>query len=288
MKEKYLLIVAFIIFMPGCDSGVEMEDLLVDNLVSVTSVISPQDTLLVAYLYSAQPLGQIAFEDSALIKDAQVIIHDGKAGDTLSYNALSKRYEAERNYLNIVPSGEYFLSIKTKEGSTIQGSCIIPSSPEMPKISGEYQGDDYYFEVEWRNPSNHRFYTFFALGNGFYESDVYDELDPQFAPRYLQIDAQLTDDTLYPSDGQQENNSVRGIVYSAKIADNPTLLITLRNIDEPLYNYLDTYRDYSDWAANNEGSLFPNFQDFRPIYSNIENGLGVFAGSNQVTKKIQL
>ena len=275
MKEKYSLVIALLIFMPGCDSGVDMEEMVADNMVSVTSVISPQDTLLVAYLYKVQPLGQKAFEDSALLTEAQVIITDGNIGDTLLYKATSKRYEAERKYLDIVASGEYFLSIKTREGSTIQASCRIPPTPEDPKISGRYQENDYFFEVEWQNSSNHKYYTLTTFGYGFYELN---NIDWQISPRLL-------DGQSYPSDEQFEKNRVTGVVPWAKTADHPELLIILRNIDESLFNYLDAYRDYSDWAANNQGNLFPNFQDFRPIYSNIENGVGVFAGCNQVTKK---
>ncbi|MBX2893794.1 MAG: DUF4249 family protein [Cyclobacteriaceae bacterium] len=282
MKSYKILIIIAFGLITGCDSGVELENIPTEDLFSVSSFISPQDTLLTAYVYHARGLGQLDNPDLALVKDSVVIISDTNTADTLKHNEEIRRYQIEPKNIILKESSQYFLAVITPTGRLLKATCIIPPRPELPSIAGWRESDDYRFTIHWDNPSAHRYFTLVTFGEGNYEYTY------PWGTITEQVIARLLDDIQFPSDAQQDYNEYEGIAIRAFLSSSPKLVVSLRNVESNLYKYFKSYRAYDDWNANNTDSLFPNFQQPAPVFSNIDNGVGIFAGYNSISLRIKL
>jgi len=277
-----LCTIAITISLICCDSGVELEPLPIDNLFSVSSFISPQDTVLTAYLYKARPLGSFSHPDSALVKNALVIIYDDLNRDTLFFSNTLKRYETKKQTLVIEPSKTYFLKVTTPSGAFLNASCIIPPTPALPELSGVQEDNDFSFTVKWDNPTDHKYFTLLTYAEGTYSFEY------PFGTQTQQLKARLVDNYLiFPSDQQKNSNVFYGILPYAYDATDPKLSVTIRNVEQTMFQYFEDYRKYEEWDANNSGNLFPSFQEPKPIFTNIEGGVGIFSGYNQSTVKFE-
>jgi hypothetical protein len=266
----------------SCDSGVEIENIPMEQLYSVSAFISPQDTLFRAYVFYGKAIGELDNPEIAVVENAEVIITDGLNADTLKFNTELDRYEGKKRNVDVRALNKYFLKITLPEGRELHSSCIIPPAPELPLVEGEISNDDYLFEVSWNNPSRFQYFVLMPFGEGYYE------LNTPAGSRKEQVTARLLDDVRFPSNEQLSFNSYEGIVGKAGVAEKPTLTIYLRNVSKELYEYFHTYNAYLEWDANNDGSMFPNLRQPQPVFSNIENGVGIFGGYNQVTVRNEI
>lgn len=280
---KKFLFITLIPVLLSCNSGVELENIPTEDLYSVSSFISPQDTLFRVYLFHANAIGTIDNPALALVTDAEVVITDGVLQfDTLLFNKDTDRYEARKKNVAVESLKTYFLKIKLIKGRNLEASCTIPPVPGIPEVTGARENDDYLFQVSWNNPTSFKYFVLIPFGEGFYERTT------PLGTRKEQITARLLDDIRFPSDDQAAFNAYEGIVSRAYLADNPRLTIYLRNVEANLYEYFKTYQYFDGWDINNEGNLFPNFRDPEPVFSNIEGGVGIFAGYNQSIKTYQI
>lgn len=272
----------FIPIICSCDPGVELEVIPMTNLLSISSFISPQDTVLTAYLFQGREPGTINNSDSALVKDAIVTISDGINFDTLSFSNVSKRYEGAVRKIEILQQRTYFLKVVTNKGQKLESQCTIPPNPANVVISGVRENDDYIFDGTWENPSSHKYYTITPFAEGFYTATS------QTGTISIQLTAKVIGGQAMPSENQLISNSIHGIIPNTFQAVNPKLKVYLTNIDSNLFRYFNTYQSYQSWDANNEGNLFPNFREPQIIYSNIIGGVGIFGGFNQSISEVDL
>lgn len=279
MRFKHL----FIVFILGaCDPGVDVESMSARKLISVTCIISPQDTVFTAYLYHGSPIGSTISKDSAAVKDALVTISDGTKYDTLNLhseidpdtNKKGYKYVGRRKNLTVKTGFSYHLSVTTSDGVSLEASCVIPAMPSNVSVEGQRVDDDYHFSVKWKNNSTDPYFILVMEALGSYPSSQGGEID---------LKPSLDEAVEFPSARQVVENEYEGSVPFAYKAADPALRVTVQNIDESIYNYFDTYRQYDRWQSNNSGSLLPNFKEVPILYSNIKGGVGVFGGYNQVT-----
>ena len=282
MKNRLCLYVIFGLLSFSCDSQVEGEIVLIEELISVSSVISPQDSIFHAYVFHAGALGTVTNSHTSTVKDAQVIISDGFVGDTLIYNDERKRYEAKRKNLIIESMKSYFLTIKTASGKILSAECSIPPTPEVPEIKGKREKEDYVFTINWNNLTGFKYFTLALIAEGKFTYSYPEGI------RMVLLSARLLEDIYFPSKNQLDVNIYDGIVPAAYLAKKPKLRVILRYIEEDLYHYLVSYKKYEEWQSDNEGNLIPNFREPLPIHSNIDGGVGIFAGYNQSIAEIDI
>lgn len=282
MKNRLCLYVIFGLLSFSCDSQVEGEIVPIEELISVSSVISPQDSIFHAYVFHAGALGAVSNSHTSAVKDAQVIISDGFVGDTLIYNDERKRYEVKRKNLIIESMKSYFLTIKTASGKILKADCSIPPSPEVPEIKGKREQEDYVFTINWNNLTGFKYFTLALVAEG-----KFTYASPE-GMRTVLLSARLLEGTCFPSKNQLDVNIYDGIVPAAYLAKKPRLRVVLRYIEEDLYHYLVSYKKYEEWQSDNEGNLIPNFREPLPIHSNIDGGVGIFAGYNQSIANIDI
>ena len=60
------------------------------------------------------------------------------------------------------------------------------------------------------------------------------------------------------------------------------------NLEEALHRYMSDNRNLSNWNSNTSGFI-PSFREVKSVYSNVEGGIGIFAGYNrsEITVKVK-
>jgi|JI8StandDraft_1071087.scaffolds.fasta_scaffold128496_2 hypothetical protein len=280
MKSYSLYFVILSLTYLACDSGVSEESIEPNNLISVTSFISPQDTLLSAYIYYAQKLGTNINVESSAVDNALVLIADDQSADTLSFIRKNLRYEGQKKNLYYLPNKTYTLKIILPNGKTLFSECTIPPYPETPVLDGIRNGNDFLFTVNWNNINQHPYFILSSVATGTYE--VTNPRGTFTASLISQLDKGS-----FIMAKQNDNNSETGVVTNAYLSTEPGLNILLRNIDLNMYMFYDTYGEFDDWNSNT-GNLIPNFRDPKPIYSNIIGGVGVFGAYNVNIKDFEI
>lgn len=256
----------------ACDPGVpDKPDL--EGLISVSSFISPQDTLFVVYAHRVQTFGTIADDAAAAVDDAHVIISDENTADTLLFNEETYRYELEPKNLIIEAGQNYTLEIQLSSGNVLSAMCTVPTAPDMPQVSGFRDEEDYLFDLQWTNVANHPYFALGVAGRGTYE------LQTPNGTFTVPITPRL-DAGSFVLDQQREMNTTSGIARFAYRSTEPVLIVLLRNLDSNMYLFYESFKNADDWASNNDDGGLPNFRTQQSVYSNISSGVGVFGAYN--------
>jgi len=244
-----------------------------EGLVSVSSFISPQDTLFVVHVQRVQALGTIADGEASAVDDARVIISNENTADTLLYNKDTCRYELAPKNLVIEAGLNYTLKIQLSSGKVLSARCTVPSAPEMPQVKSFRDGDDYRFDLSWTNAANHPYFAIAVQGKGSFELQTPKGTFTVPITPYL-------DGGSFVLDRQREVNAASGIVRFAYKSIDPALIVLLRNLDSNMYLFYKSFRSADDWASNNDDGGLPNFRPQQSVYSNILNGVGIFGAYN--------
>lgn len=281
MKLKLLSTfqMTIIVIFVACDSGVEQIRTPNEQLLSITSIVSPQDSLLTVYIFPVLDLGEIANPNRQKVKDALVCISAISGTDTLFYNDSTRRYEAAPRNVQILSGGEYSLNV-IHNGLQYRATCTVPQPTNAPKVEGEYEGNHFLFSTIWDNPSGHKYFTLNGSSTGNYIANLPgSSFTTPLKPRFYNVDP-------FPSNLQVATNKYSGIVSNMKIADKKNLTIIVTNVDVNFYKFITDYQKYEEWAANNNGTFLPNFVEPKIIHTNIIGGVGVFAGVNHASTTI--
>jgi hypothetical protein len=268
--KVYFLIFSFLLF--NCDPNVIDKTFDQDNLISVTSFISPQDTVLMAHVYYGQKLGTNMNLESAVVDDALVTVGDSQTMDTLIFNVEKLRYEAPPEHLVVEANKKYRLNVRLSDGRSLTSECIIPAFPENPILNGDRDGNNFQFKASWSSFDNYPYYILSTRATGTYEIT-----NPRgtFTVSLLSV----LDEGSFIVDKQKEHNARNGNVSNAYLSTNPGLKIYLRNVDHNMYSFYKTLIELDEWNSNT-GNLIPNFREPQSVYSNIIGGAGVFGGYN--------
>lgn len=274
----------------SCDPKVDLNEIRNDQLISVTCFVSPADSIYKAYLFSGMAIGSSLDSDLAFVDNALVTISDGINYDTLypklstdsSTGAIGKLYMGMRRHLEIKQNASYFLEVRTMKGQHLTATTRVPPIPGEATISGERLNNDYYFSASWINLDLHRYFSISLTATGSYI------VVSSNGQQTFELNPMLVDITNFPSDRQLQTNSYEGRVLNAYLAEHPTLTVSIRNVGEDMFRFLDSYRRFKEWDANNSGNLLPNLREIPLIYSNINGGVGVFGSYNESKVEVEI
>jgi|JI6StandDraft_1071083.scaffolds.fasta_scaffold94686_2 hypothetical protein len=259
-------------WLVSCNSGVEIDRILPDNLVAVSSLISPQDSVVRVYVYQGKALGEVARSDAAIISDAKVTIEGNNTIHSLVFDAKTNSYSISNQEVKVTPSKQYKLQVTTKSGIILKASCIVPSNPDMTIIKGLQEGNDYIFNLEWPVLDKVAFFTF-----SFDLTDVI--FKPQLGASSGPSLGFITGSNLF-NNNDRPNKLIESKVFNAFRAEKVSLKTTFYSLEGNAFNYLKTKTDAYNWNSNTSG-LIPNLREPQPVFSNIQGGVGIFGAYNQ-------
>lgn len=291
-----LLLVSIAATFAGCESEVvNLDSFEGKSKLVVVSYISPQDTLLVARVQKTQPaIGKKITEEQLKVKDAVVTISDGTSVAALSYNPETAQYEADARAWPIVAGKTYHLKVRSAAGNA-EATCTIPSTEgiEITEIEAPHTvTKDYYGNNQHRYTLSYKWRDAPGITN-FYRTLMYKQYsytDGVTGTKHVQkegIDWSYGDGKDLHTDEETQN----GIIVSKEVAYYE---YNYESIDKPFYIYAvlvvsdKNYYMYQ-YSLDNQGENSSNpFAEPYVMYTNIEGGLGVFAGYNQLVSRIEL
>ena len=276
MRKTALLLLLGAVLLTACNPGVDTAFIPPSNLVAVSAALSPQDTLLAVYLYRGQPLGKVLPEEQTVERNATVELSDGTRTVRLTYQPARLRYERPAAALPILAGNAYFLTVKTADGIALKSQCRVPPAVTDLRIAGTQQPNDFEFEITWTAPPDQPFAwvrgrTASASTTGpNFSGNV--RFDGTGGPDFVR--AWLTD--------QQRGgrNTLTGRVLDAARRKPLLLNIEVLNLEPALHRFLVDTRDLNNFNANTDGFI-PTFREPRPVASNVEGGVGIFAAYNR-------
>lgn len=283
MKNIFLLI--SVVLMAGCIRDAENIKLPggTPKLV-IGSFISPQDTLLSVSVTQSYPVGKVITNDG-VVKDAQVVLSDGITSQTLSFDDKEEKYTGKPVF-PISGGQTYYLTVQAPDGRSVKASCTIPSTKDttltvaVDSANTDQAGYlDYYVRAGW---------TDIAGETNWYKINV-EFIMEDTVHQYLYsniFNFSTTENPIYSDEGKdgQKFATNQGDVYiynpysfsyppQNKKFYKAYILVYLLTIDQNYYKYYE--------SLNNVSS--DPFAEPMNLYSNIEGGLGVFAGYQKHT-----
>jgi hypothetical protein len=270
-----------LLILPSCEKDADVKLPDVEPKLVVSSFISPQDSLIQVSVSLSSPLynnPNISNEYKPLL-NATVTISNGINSYTLPYNSNLKRYTADSTQFKIIGGLTYYLSVKSLDGKSASATTTVPllnNTLTYTVIKNNSSENKYTLQGSWSdndltNFNNYRFemfytayqiYSWYADTAGFFTDSV----------RYWRSNRILTTDT----EGATFNKELQ-FTYSANSYDTAFTSLTTMSKE-----YLD-YTSKLDVAVN---SFSGPFSEPVQMYTNINGGLGVFAGYNIYIRRV--
>ncbi|GAB3708912.1 hypothetical protein GCM10027592_44600 [Spirosoma flavus] len=262
----------------------------------ITCYLSPQDTILAVKITRSNTVvgdSLSLLQTGNNVTDATVTLSDGSRTATLTYNrvapgdTLKSRpyYSADIRSLPIAVGHTYTLRVTTPDGKSATSRCSIPAAVPIKDVTLEALNQRYFLRASWQDPANQTNY-YQVSGTFRYVStnckscqiEAINNLSFDDDGRGLFSDAGL-DGTVIPSGRSYLTaNSISDINAQFRSA---RAIINLLSIDQSYYLFQD--------AINRQRRSRNNpFAEPVLIPSNIEGGLGCFAGYNTISKELSI
>lgn len=211
------------------------------------------------------------------LTNALVTISDGSNTVILPYDAFTGNYRIPATAMPVLAGTSYFLSVTTPDGNSATSSCRVPQGTapevEITGIDTINQNGGILKKVSFRFldlPGNGQYYGISA--GSYYGYDI--DTNPAFYP----IDFEHGDPFVSDKNKEGEYFSYRTQEID-EYRTNSNLYISLLITDE---NYFNFHRSLNSFQGDNP------FAEPTTIFTNIQGGLGVFAGVNGKVSEFQI
>ena len=279
----------------ACRKTVKLKNISEREQIVINGFISPQDDTIKIRLSKSLPLGEERIYAKS-ISDAEVEISDAKHSATLVYNERENRYIVPTATFPIEPKTSYTLTVQTLEGEQVRASCFVPKAPPEfeVQIDSVYVNDfenKYYAQYFWKDfPNEKNYYRVVGVGENIYKVFQTDSLVREYhSIAWGDCDESKSFISDEFKDGQKIASPIsdmeRPSIYEGNCGGQihyqkgSNLIATLLHVDENYFLF------HKSLLANQK--LLTPF-DLAVLHSNVEGGLGIFAGYNKTEKVIQL
>lgn len=270
--------------------------------VVVNGFLSPQDTVLAIKLTRSQTVlgdsvGTVVYGDD--IPNATVTVSTGDRSVQLTYSARLGYYRASVSQFPIVAGQTYRLVVQTPSGYRAESSCSIPGPVAIETVALDSTADTrlnrfgarrFYTTIRWRDPVG--IPNFYQL-RGLFQFVGNCTTCPEYAsgaPRLITTTTRFDAGSVgLTTDAEVDGSlilSPRAYLTGWRNYVNnpdgsfPTLFKTA-NIRMDLLNVEQTYYRYQNAIQRQSQTGGNPFAEPVLIPSNIQGGLGCFAGYNQ-------
>jgi hypothetical protein len=287
------LIIMFCVLSQSCEKEIKLNFGEEDKMLVVNSVICPDSLVKVRVSYSQQIL---ANEPVFFVNNAQIrLFEDGTCIDTLAWLGQGKYVSRHKPQTNKV------YGIEVSDGKRkATANCRIPDVASIAWLKSDTTYDQMGFAYPGvtiaisDKPGQKDFYRLFLKRKAgkiepgdYFGNTVFAYNDEAINAQTGPLDAigNYIEYGTYRNYNKIElvfsDKSFNGTIREIKLSEirmviNKTLFIHLHTLSEEYYKYL--------YSIKNKPDEF--FSEPVGIYSNIENGLGIFAAYNEVVDSI--
>jgi hypothetical protein len=287
MKNKIIRIFAIafsFLSLSSCENMISDVDVpeSLPKLV-IHSIISPESDFIKVKVMKSRPLyvqnPYYSYDEQfPVIKNASVRISDGVNSMLIPYDVTKDTYSLSADEFEILPSKTYYLEVTAPGGYSVTSECTIPSAlPPAIEITSIEEVEEY---GQTGYLANFRFQDIAGTGH-FYSVTVATSYGDEFYEGEYFYDLYLSRGEPYTSD---KNKDGEFFTYKTSSIYTPVeretkIVIFLSVTDKEFYNY---HKSVWNFEGDNP------FQEPAPIFTNIEGGLGIFAGANTISKEVIL
>ncbi len=269
-----ICLVLLVLFIFSCTKDANVKIPNQKPIPVVGCFFKPGDTLISLQLSYSQPLyasSPVAKETNAFVK-----IEGPLDSKILTYNQSNEKYEVKINSNFFQFGQKYSLYIKLSNGAELSSESIVPNSlVSIKSVSTQSIQSNFGFVT----------YDMFVKFND----------EPSLKNFYSLSYTELTKDTLtndtvtngtpFFSNLANDNNNDGGeLTIKAFFYNNDGInfygyKLALLNCSKDYYQYSESLNKYNSGSGSGNPFAEPSF-----IYSNIKNGLGIFAAYTQTNK----
>jgi hypothetical protein len=280
LKVYFVLLLSF--FFSACEKwSVDSIKLDLNKTFSVNCILNPLDSIVKVEVFRLQEISKNHSPIPDLTVDgANVKIYNENREYILTYNSDLKSYLSYPFQIPIIEDQIFELEVKIDK-TVFYGKCKIPKKPiqtiDNLKILSKTK-DKVDIEFGWKDPD--------SLNNIYFVFDKLISNRPTGSYFILNSDI-ISDQKLVESKGNIINEyNISGSII--RKTEHPLKLkIFIYAIDEDLKLLMnDNYIGKGD--INSEVGLFERFQNPSNKYSNIENGVGIFAAYNPLIYELNI
>ncbi len=303
-KSNILILIFFIFFITSCYKEINLNlDQTFEKQIVVNSIIYPDTNLFVYLTYTKFLMDTSIY----FIPNAKVEISDGDTTIQLHYQD-SGLYVA--NYKPQIGK-QYYLRVEVGDTILTAHTYIPADTPMIKKIYYTYnlanidlntldKYMDLYIILEDPHPGRPDYYEFFCQDSGMYPyNSGFSPVDENYYYQEGYIDdlypTMVLSDNFFPRDVIDTihlrpnlcgsgNMSIHHLKHRDSIVVTGVFWFIARKVSVEYYNYMKSL--YQILHYDNNTAIFNSYGVslfFKPtnLYTNIQNGLGIFAGFNQ-------
>jgi hypothetical protein len=280
---KKTLYIAFAILVSIASCTTDATNVEVPNTapkISVTCFISDDIDTINANIFWSDPV----FTNSdrpEFPSDMDVRISNGTNEGVFTFNFDNGRYQLPVAQFPLVAGQTYTLTVRATDGTTVRASTYIPLPAPVVTIatatiteqeqSGGFEGGNYLLTFKTTLQNASEAFEYYRLSHYIRFQDLVNEYDysANYGSTYVNDDA-LNNNALYSEFNVQyfdfalEQSQISCVTY-------------IMNATEEYYRFHQTLENQSPGDPFSEPTL---------VYSNVENGLGVFAGYKKVRVEV--
>ncbi|HET6225437.1 MAG TPA: DUF4249 domain-containing protein [Bacteroidia bacterium] len=265
MKSYFLFFaIGLISLLTSCEKDADVKLPTVEPKLVVSCVISPQNPLTqVAVSKSAPIYNSNVSATYQAIKGAMVVLSDGSNSWTLPFDSTHQTYALDSFQLKIKANTTYTLTVNTPDGKSVNASTTVPAQNTTLTYTTSYDSlkNKSTIHGKWQDP---------ASSGDYYLLEGSQKINSPFSEwSYL--------DQVYVSD----DNS--GGILSANLEFYSSLDSTYLSLSATSAEFYKFFTRIKRGIGISSDDLF---SEPVPLYTNINGGLGVFAGFNEYKVKI--
>ena len=273
ISQLVLTTISTMIVFTSCETEADIPLPEVDPKIVINCFIGDELEVVKAFIFKSNPV----FSDtngnypntSEVQDDMYVVISNGVLSSELVFNEQTEAYEVDTDLFPLVAGGNYTLAVTAPDGETVKANTTIPANaPIIHSSSYQVEQIDNDFYGEQTKVTIKQTLTDPSISFDYYR--FYYVLEDQFMTNTY-VSEDYADDNLL--DGNLLFNEHEMTAYYG--SDNPITSVKAFVIrgSEEYYRFHKTVYNQSPGDPFSEPSI---------VYSNVDGGLGVFAGYRQI------
>lgn len=274
MKKILYILPLFSLAFMSCEQDANVDVPQVDPELVINCFITPQDTFIRAKVSMSTPVFNTNTV-SGPVTDATVTLYGNSSSVVLAYNTNTQAYETTTAVFPIIAGNEYHLVVAVPSGLIADAYTTVPANPpagfnSTAEINVTYT-DPY---AEGGNINIHYELDDVAGQNDFYRLVPYEMRTSTFMPDTMAYRAGWD---LFSDQNADGTHLARN--FSTEYFTNGDSLVAI-----DLYLMRCNYDYYTyHHSLQTDGMSGDNpFSEPTLMYTNVNNGLGIFAAANYV------
>ncbi len=275
MKKILYFLPLFFLAFTACEQDANVDVPEVDPELVINCFITPQDSIIRAKISLSQPVFGSTINNGPLT-DATVTLYGNSSSVLLTYNANTDSYEAAASTFPILGGNEYHIVVSIPSGLNADAYTIVPSAP----VNFTSTMND---TITNQDPSGYEGQAriTYSFDDPAGQQDFY-----RFVPYHVSY-AQWSIDTsfqrvgweLYTDDNADGTRISRNFTSYYYVYNGDSILAIDVYLMHGNYDYYSFHKSIENYSGDNP------FAEPTLIYTNVNNGLGIFAAANGVYRR---